>query len=537
MENKDKCAVYTRYSSDNQKETSIEDQIRICEGAAQLKRWEILTDYIFADKAQPGTRVAPREAFKEMMKVAISGKCPFNRIIVDSTSRIARNTRDALDTFSLLSFCNIHIYYVSQDIDTSVEGAEAMITVNGLIDSFFIRNLRKETRRGIEGKVLSGYSGGGRRYGYRSEPVFNGKVDIYGNLEADGYRLKIDPLEADTVTRIFRLFGEERYSAKRIAHLFNKELKEKGEPKPSKGGWWSVSSILGSKKMGTGILNNELYVGRYYWNRTKSAMHPMTGKKKKTMNEKDQWVLVLAPHLRIITDEIWTKAKERQRTITELSCGRYTKGKAVYSYNLFTGLISCNECGGKIVVVSGGKYGKYGCSNNWNKGSSVCGNDLKISKNILEEEILGRLRIKFSEESIHYIVEQTNSCLEKKLTEYASNPRKDMMERELKKTERELENVVNAITIGIFSEAVKKKLVELENRKQEIMRKMNEVTDKKMRNIKFTSYDEILNYLGDISKLLHISPILGREFLSKVISGITLNVPDAKLKVYTNASV
>ena len=63
--------------------------------------------------------------------------------------------------------------------------------------------------------MLKGYSGGGRRYGYRSEPIYNGKVDIYGNPEADGYILKINADEADTIIRIFKLFSEKGYSAKK----------------------------------------------------------------------------------------------------------------------------------------------------------------------------------------------------------------------------------------------------------------------------------------------------------------------------------
>ena len=176
-----KCAIYARYSSANQRETSLEDQIRKCREAAFSKGWEILEEHIYLDKAQSGTRMSTREGLKQMMRIAMSHNCPFQRIIVDDTSRIARNTKEALDIFSMLTFYGVHVYYVAQGIDTTHAAAEEMITINGLIDSLHIRNLRNETFRGIEGKVLNGFSGGGRRYGYYSVPVFNGKVDIYGN--------------------------------------------------------------------------------------------------------------------------------------------------------------------------------------------------------------------------------------------------------------------------------------------------------------------------------------------------------------------
>ena len=146
-----RCAIYARYSSNNQREASIEDQIRKCRETAQSKGWEILEDHIYYDRAQSGTRMSSREGFKEMLQIAMGSECPFQKILVDDTSRIARNTKEALDIFSLLTFYGIHVYYVSQGIDTSHEAAEEMITINGLIDSLYIRNLAKETHRGNRG--------------------------------------------------------------------------------------------------------------------------------------------------------------------------------------------------------------------------------------------------------------------------------------------------------------------------------------------------------------------------------------------------
>jgi DNA invertase Pin-like site-specific DNA recombinase len=353
-----KCAVYARYSANNQREASIEDQIRKCRETAISKGWEVLDTHIHYDKAQSGTRVNSRDGFKEMMRVAMSGNCPFQKILVDDTLRIARNTKEALDIFSLLTFYGVHVYYVSQGIDTSHEAAEEMITINGLIDSLYIRNLAKETHRGIEGQVLKGYSGGGKRYGYYSVPVYNGKVDIYGNPEADGYILKINPDEADTVVRIFNLFGEHGYSAKKIVNVLNKELKETGSPKPPRGEYWCVSTILGSKKAFRGILNNEIYIGKYYWNRSTSIRNPETGRVSVRVKEKDKWIISSKPELRIISDELWNKVKSRQRQLNDMGHGRYMKTIPAYSANLLTGLMTCGRCGANIVVASGGKYGK-----------------------------------------------------------------------------------------------------------------------------------------------------------------------------------
>ncbi|MEJ5226818.1 recombinase family protein [Thermodesulfovibrio sp.] len=398
--NEIKCAIYARYSSNNQREASIEDQIRKCKELAASKGWIVLDEHIYFDKAQSGTQIDSRINLKKMLRVAMSENCPFQKILVDDTSRIARNTKEDLNIFSLLNFYGIHIYYVAQGIDTAYETAEEIITINGLIDSIYIRNLAKETHRGIEGQVLKGFSAGGKRYGYYSVPVYNGKVDIYGNPLADGYILKINPEEAETVIRIFRLFGEEGYSAKKIANLLNKELKEKGKPKPPRGDFWTVSTIIGSKKSLRGILNNEIYIGRYRWNRTSVKRNPENGTKKRILKDNSKWIEIIKPELRIISDELWEKVKRRQRYLKETANGKYVQAKKVYSKNLFTGLISCGLCNGNIVVVSGGKYAKYGCSNNWNKGSSVCENIFKINKNTLESAIFDSLKLDFTEKKI-----------------------------------------------------------------------------------------------------------------------------------------
>ena len=515
-----RCAVYARYSSNNQREASIEDQIRKCRETAQSKGWEILEDHIYYDRAQSGTRMSSREGFKEMLQIAMGSECPFQKILVDDTSRIARNTREALDIFSLLTFYGVHVYYVSQGIDTSHEAAEEMITINGLIDSLYIRNLAKETHRGIEGQVLKGYSGGGRRYGYRSEPIYNGKVDIYGNPEADGYILKINADEADTIIRIFKLFSEKGYSAKKIVNLLNREIKEAGEPKPPRGKYWCVSTILGSKKALRGILNNEIYIGRYYWNRSMSKRNPESGKKKTMAKNQERWITINKPELRIISDDLWDKVKKRQRQMNDANKGKYNKARPAYSSNLITGLATCGQCGGNIVVVSGGKWGKYGCSNNWNKGASVCSNNAKIKKREIEKIIIEAVSMDFNDDgSIAYLVEKVNSIIKDRLAHNNPEWRGDTLNEQLKKTEKEINNFINAIKAGIITDTVRARLMDAEKKKLEIESILNNAKNKAPLTFIITA-DAIKRHIQNICSTLNIHPVHGRAFLSKIIDKV-----------------
>jgi DNA invertase Pin-like site-specific DNA recombinase len=517
-----KCAIYARYSTNNQREASIEDQIRKCRETAISKGWEVLDTHIYYDKAQSGTRMSTREGLKQMMRVAMGSNCPFQKIIVDDTSRIARNTKEALDIFSILTFYGVHIYYVSQGIDTSHAAAEEMITINGLIDSLHIRNLRSETFRGVEGKVLKGYSGGGKRYGYYSVPVYNGKVDIYGNPEADGYILKINPDETDIVIRIFRLFGEDGYSARKIVNILNKELKETGSPKPPRGEYWGFSTLLGNKKAVRGILNNEIYIGKYYWNRSTSIRNPETGRVSVRLKEKDKWIISSKPELRIISDELWNIVKSRQRQLNDMGHGRYMKTIPAYSANLLTGLMTCGRCGANIVVVSGGKWAKYGCSNNWNKGPVVCSNDIKIKKEEIEKTIVQSLNISFgSDHNISYLIKKVNLVINAKLAQDRPKWKGDALQEQLKKINKEIVNFINAIKAGIITDTVKEQLVSAEKKKNEIEGLLAQAKED-IPEVPSVSEDIIYGYLADIHATLILHPVLGRALLSKIVDKVVI---------------
>ena len=68
----------------------------------------------------------------------------------------------------------------------------------------------------------------------------------------------------------------------------------------------------GNAKRGTGILNNELYIGRLVWNRLRYVKNPDTGKRVSRLNPSSEWLTKNVPELRIISDELWAAAKERQ---------------------------------------------------------------------------------------------------------------------------------------------------------------------------------------------------------------------------------
>ena len=75
--------------------------------------------------------------------------------------------------------------------------------------------------------------------------------------------------------------------------------------------------MRGHAKRGTGLLNNELYVGRLVWNRQRFMKNPDTGKRVARVNPPEERIFAEVPELRIVDDEPWQAAKARQGEISE----------------------------------------------------------------------------------------------------------------------------------------------------------------------------------------------------------------------------
>jgi len=525
-----KCAIYARYSSENQREASIEDQIRKCKEFASQKGWEILEDHIYFDKAQSGLSIKNRKDFNKLYTLIISKKAPFRYLLVDETSRLSRNINDALKIYHTFKLCYVEVFFVSQGIDTNQEFSEELLTVHALMDNFHIKETAKRTHRGLEGQFIKGFSTGSRHYGYKSTPVYSNRQDIYGRPIPEGYRLEISHEEAETVKRIFKLFGEENYSAKKIANLLNKEVKETGKPKPPRGEYWRVSTIIR-------ILNKELYIGKVVWNKTTTKRDPSTGQRKRTINEFKQWKSKYDANLRIISDELWEMVNSKRNKLERIK--NFVEIKKQYSQHLLTPLAKCGECQGTFSIVSGGKYAKYGCSNNWNKGSSCCKNSVKINKGLLEELIICTLIKELScEETIKGIIDEIYQIIEEYLSKFIVESDVTIVEQELQKINHEIQNIINAIKSGIISEALKQELRESENKKRDLENKLTLLTNSSRPDIReLLTVNDIKSFFNDLVSRL-INPESAQEALTLIVSQILIKKEEEtciKVKLFENS--
>src|SRR5258708_2275404 len=164
-----RCAAYARYSSDRQSPTSIDDQLRKCREWAERQGSDFLDRHIYIDEAMSGSG-GDRPGFVRLREAASSVPKPFDIVLVDDTSRLSRNQGEMVRLCEELKFAGVRIVAVSQGIDTQHEQADMLMTMHGMMDQVYIKELAKKTHRGLEGRALKGLHTGGRCYGYDNVP-------------------------------------------------------------------------------------------------------------------------------------------------------------------------------------------------------------------------------------------------------------------------------------------------------------------------------------------------------------------------------
>jgi site-specific DNA recombinase len=285
-----RAALYARVSSDLQSATSIDDQLRICAERAAKEGWQAVESYI--DQGISGASLI-RPGVQKLLRDAAAGK--FEIILTESLERLSRDQEDIAHIYKRMIFKDVRIVTLSDG-----EVNPLHIGLKGTMGALFLKDLADKTRRGLRGRIEAGKSGGGNSYGYDVVK----KVDDNGE-PVRGER-RINPQQTAIVQRIFSHYAR-GVSRRAIAKQLNRE----GVPSPW-GKGWGPSTIHGNWQRGTGILNNELYIGKQVWNWLRFVKDPQTGKRISRLNPESEWVTHAVPELRIIDQDLWDQVKARQ---------------------------------------------------------------------------------------------------------------------------------------------------------------------------------------------------------------------------------
>src|SRR6266478_4785712 len=188
------AVVYARYSSDLQRAASIEDQIRICRERIEREGWDY--QHAYTDRAQSGAS-ALRPAYQKLLEDARHGQ--FEVVVAEALDRLSRDQEDVAGLLKRLRFAGVRLFTLAEG-----EIGELHVGLKGTMNALFLKDLAQKVRRGLEGRVRAGRSGGGLCFGYDVER----ELDARGEPIHGGRR--INEAEAAVVRRIFTEFATGR---------------------------------------------------------------------------------------------------------------------------------------------------------------------------------------------------------------------------------------------------------------------------------------------------------------------------------------
>lgn len=424
--------AYARYSSENQRGESITAQLRAIYDYASKNSINIVKIYI--DEAQSATS-DNRDDFQNM--IADLPETKPDLVLVHKLDRFARDRFDAAYYRREIKRHRARLVAVEQDFG---EGPEASL-MESILEGFaeyFSKNLSREVKKGHTENAMQGkHCGGIPPLGY--------------NLDANG-KYVINVEEAAAVKLIFnrRLAG---YSYKQIASELNKLgfVTKNGRP-------------FGSNSLHD-ILRNEKYNGVFVYRKT-------SPNNSRQAEDPNQTMRIENAIPRIIDEDTFNRVQEIMNAARNQP--RPNEGKPVRY--LLTGLIRCGLCGQAMSGDTNTRkykdrsatYGYYKCG--LAKRTKECSNRTRYSKNLIEAEVLNCIEKRVSSiKDPEIMADKLISRLKKDL---GKDDRQKELRKLLTKTEKELDNLTNAIASGADPRLLANKLNEAGRRRDRLKEEM-----------------------------------------------------------------
>jgi site-specific DNA recombinase len=299
------AVIYARYSSDLQKDRSIDDQIAHCRQLAERNGYQVAE--IFVDRAKSAASMFERDGLLALMNAA--KKRDFNAVVTESLSRLSRDQEDTAAIYKRLKFNNVNI------IDTSGEVTDVHVGVGGIVNSMFLKNLAISVKRAKAGRAREGLIPGRTAFGYRG----TGKP---GERE-------IDPLQAAIVLRIFGEYDHGKSLRDIAVDLANENIVTPG--------------LVGGE-----ILRNQIYIGKLVWNANSSIKNPENGRRVYRASTDDKFTIDV-PHLRIIPQPLWDRVEARRVARKKTARSHGPRPHRNFDNHMLAGLLTCGGCGGNMI--------------------------------------------------------------------------------------------------------------------------------------------------------------------------------------------
>ena len=401
------AVIYARYSSDSQREASIEGQLRDCKDYAEKNGITVVGTYI--DRAY-SAKTDDRPDFQRMIKD--SGKKIFDVVLVWKLDRFARNRFDAVNYKYQLEKNGVHLVSAMEPISQGPEGIMVESMLIGMAEYYSAELALKVARGERENALQCKYNGGVVPLGFTI-----GKEDrLY----------HIDPETAPIVQEIFTRYADGEPAEKIAASLNERGLRTRtGKP-------FVKNSFFQ-------IFRNRRYIGEY---RYKDIVTP-------------------GGIPAIVDQDLFDRVQQRFEQ-NRIAHGRPAKEDVSY---LLTTKLFCGKCGTLMGGESGtshmgNTYYYYKCGNAKRHGKAHC--DLKaIRKEPLERFVVDTaIKVIFSDEIIERLIDLVMEAQQQE------NTRLPVLKDQLRDTEKRLANLLEAIEQGILTPTTKQRLDELEARKE-----------------------------------------------------------------------
>ena len=456
-----KAVIYARFSSDQQREESIEAQVRACKSLCLAKGY-LLTN-IYADEAKSGRSTMERDQYNKMLEDAKEHK--FDIIVMHKIDRNARNEFDYFVFKQKMARYGIRYEYAAQTVDSSPEG-QMMEGILVNFAAYYSRNLAKETKKGLnENAYKAQFNGGTPPFGY--------------DINADKHYI-INEYEAEAVRLIFRMYMDGKgYTT--ISHALNARGYKTKQGKP-----FGKNSLFD-------ILRNEKYIGVYTFN---AVVKGPDGKRNTHSSPSDQLIRI-EDALPSIVDKALFFAVQEKRKLNK-GCAKKFQSKRDY---LLTGKIFCKNCGsamnGHTIHKDGKEYVYYSCTHKHNTGDWKCATP-SVPADLLEDYVLKTLKEKLlSRESITKLAEFMEECYEKEFNEKD----KILKQLQLEKStwETKIKKLLNFVMEYGGNIKIHNELEEINEKIDFINKKIDEIEKTRLEKL---SKEQILSVLDELKLAL-----------------------------------
>ena len=354
-----KIAAYCRVSTEKEAQIdSLEKQIEFFNEFIKKNNYELYK--LYADEGISGKQIKHRKQFQAMMQDAKTKK--FDKVVVKDVSRFARNTVDLLQSIRELKSYGIQVDFLNNG-EVMEGGSEFILTILGAMAQQESANMSKRVKFGKDITAKKG----------RVPNLVFG----YDKIPGEKYTLKINEEEAKIVKEIFESYVYKGMGTTKIAW----ELNDRGiRTKKTKSKWVQTSIVR--------MLKNPIYTGRVT-NKKSEITDFITGTRKDLPEE--DWIVADKPEMRIISDELFNRAQD---ILAQRSNEFKLNSKREKTEYVFSTLIYCKHCGYSFrrikrkYTADGPEYIRWVCSGRNSMGVNHCPNTTVID----EEELLNAIK-------------------------------------------------------------------------------------------------------------------------------------------------